>query len=189
MLPFPTFLVDAVPSFAQSHNGTLLSMITPTSLDPPFYYTTRPNLYSWISDRHLSVVAPVLIYWGLSTIFHILDTIELPYFEARRIHESEETKSRNRATILQVIGAVIFQQIVQTIFGLVVLETDESILKTEVNRDHMAGMRQLAPRVADLVFLVLGKSTGMHVLATHGAGLVHWAYWWGVPLLQMFLGL
>jgi len=189
MLPFPTFLVDALPSFKESHNATLLSMITPKALDPPFYHTTRPQLYSWITDRHLSLAAPIVVYWVLSTAFHILDTLELPYFEARRIHESAETKSKNRATFWQVIRAVVFQQVVQTVFGLYFLESDESILATEINKDHMAGMQRLAPRVADLVFLFLGQNTGMSILSQYGPRLVNFAYWWGVPIIQMFLGL
>lgn len=189
MLPFPTQLVEALPSFKASHNATLLSIITPTSLDPPFYYTPRQNLYDWISDRHLSLLAPVAIYWVLSTIFHILDTLELPYFERHRIHPSVEVTRRNRATFWQVIYAVVFQQIVQTIFGLLVLDSDEVLLRTEVLKDHVAAMKWLTPRVADLVFLVLGPRNGMSVLENYGAKLVNFAYWWAVPALQLFAGL
>jgi sphinganine C4-monooxygenase len=189
MFPFPTFIVDALPSFKQSHNETLLQMITPVALDAPFYHTTRPQLLSWISDRHLSVAAPVAIYWVLSSLFHLLDTVELPYFEARRIHDSEEVKSKNRATFGQVVKAVIFQQIVQTIVGLILMESDTSILATEILKDHMAGMKYLAPRVADLTFLVLGHSTGLNVLHQYGPQLVNFVYWWGIPIVQMYLGL
>jgi sphinganine C4-monooxygenase len=189
MLPFPTWVIDAVPSFVDSRNVTLLAHMTPTSLDPPFYHTTRQHLFDCISDRHLSMLAPFVIYWVLSSVFHWLDTMEFPYFEARRIHDSEETKSRNRATVWQVIRAVVFQQIVQTITGLILLESDENVLATEINKDHLAGMKYIAPRVADLVILVLGRSTGLNVLHQYGPELVNLAYWWGIPTIQMFLGL
>lgn len=188
MLPFPTSLVEALPSFAQSRNATLLAAMTPTKLDPPFYFNTRPSMFSWISDRNLSLLAPIAIYWLLSTVFHILDELELPYFEARRIHDSAEMKSRNRVGLWQVIKAVIFQQIIQTIFGLLILDNDETIYKTETLKDHLGSMRWLAPRIADAVFLLVGPTAGSRILETHGVQVVNFAYWWAIPSLQLFLG-
>lgn len=189
MHAFPTYLIDALPTMAASHNASLLAAITPTSLDPPFYYTPRQHLFEWITDRNLSLLAPVAIYWVLSTIFHILDTIELPYFERHRIHPTSEVAKRNRAGFWQVINAVIFQQIVQTVLGLLVLDSDEVLLRTEVHRDHLASMAWLAPRIADLAFLFLGKTAGMSILDAYGARLVNFAYWWAIPALQLFSGL
>lgn len=189
MLPFPHFLVEALPSFPMSHNATLLAHITPTELGAPFYHMKRQHMFDWISDRHLSLFAPIAVYWVLSTVFEVLDTVQLPYFEARRIHESDAVKARNRATFWQVIRAVVLQQAVQTVFGLLILEGDESVLKTEINRDHVASMAYLAPRVADLVFLVLGKNTGLTVLDSYGPRIVNFVYWWGIPTFQMFFAL
>lgn len=189
MLPFPSHLIDALPSLAAARNETLLSLITPTTLDPPFYYAPRRHLFDWISDRHLSLLAPIAIYWVLSTVFHILDTLELPYFERHRIHPSAEVESRNRATLWQVIYAVIFQQIVQTIFGVIVLDSDDVVLRTEILKDHMGAMKWLAPRVADLTILILGPRFGLSVLESYGTQLVNFAYWWAIPAFQLFAGL
>lgn len=189
MLPFPHFLVNAIPSFTQAHNSTLLSCMRPTELDAPFYYTARPHLSSWITDRHLSLLAPIAIYWVLSTVFHILDTLELPYFERHRIHESATVKSRNRATFWQVIWAVIAQQIVQTIVGLMLIDSDEVIMRDEVLADHVAAMGRIAPRVADVVMLAVGPATGARFLEKHGQQVVNFAYWWAIPAIQLFAGL
>lgn len=188
MLPFPTFLVDALPSFAQSHNATLLAAMTPQKLDPPFYYDPRPATFTWISDRNLSLAAPIAIYWLLSSVFHVIDMLEMPYFESRRIHDSAEMKARNRASMWQVIRAVILQQVLQTIFGLLILDSDEEIYRTETLRDHLASMRYITPRVADVVLLILGHNTGSRILETHGQKIVNFAYWWAIPAIQLFLG-
>ncbi|GMK58860.1 hypothetical protein CspeluHIS016_0603020 [Cutaneotrichosporon spelunceum] len=188
MHTFPTHLIDSLPTMAASHNSTLLAAITPTTLDPPFYYTPRQHLFDWITDRNLSLLAPVAIYWVLSTIFHILDTLELPYFERHRIHPSSEVTKRNRVGFWTVLNGVIFQQVVQTILGLIVIDSDERLLRTEVLKDHVASMAWLAPRVADVTFLFLGKNVGMTVLNAYGARLVNFAYWWAIPTFQLLAG-
>ncbi|WVQ78358.1 hypothetical protein IAT38_000443 [Cryptococcus sp. DSM 104549] len=174
--------------FSHSHapNSTLLTAITPTALHPPFYHTTRPNLFTSISDKHLSLLAPVLAYWIYSIFFHALDTAQFSYFEKRRIHDSPEVLARNKVTVRQVINAVILQHIVQTALGLWWLEDDEVILRREIYRDHLAGMAGYAPWIADAVLLVLGRRTGEQLLKTHGEAIVRWTYWWGVPAFQMF---
>src|SRR3954468_12022060 len=86
--------------------------LTPNLLHPPIYHTTSPSILSFISDKHLSLVAPFFLYWALSLVFHALDLPQLPYFERLRLHESPEVLARNKATILDVIKAVVFQQVV-----------------------------------------------------------------------------
>jgi hypothetical protein len=179
----------AIPTMFQPQNSTLLSIITPSTLDPPFYHTTRASLFTSISDKHLSLLAPIVIYWALSLTFHALDTAKLPYFEARRIHESPETLSRNKCTVAEVVKAVVLQQVVQTILGLLWLESDEEILHREVLKDHLGAMARLTPTVADGVLLLLGKRSGEQLLRSHGASLVRFVYWWGIPAAQLMFAL
>ena len=173
----------------QGFNSTLLSTMTPTSIQAPFYHTSNPHLLSWLSDRYLALAGPVLGYWVLSFVFHLIDTAQLPYFESKRIHESPEVLSRNKATVLQVVRAVAVQQVLQTILGYVWLEDDATIFKREVNRDHLGDMASLVPSVANMTILALGQRTGETVLKTHGADLVRWTYWWGIPSLRMLFAL
>jgi sphinganine C4-monooxygenase len=187
--------IDMVVHFPRLHthlpftNSTLLSLITPTSLHPPIYHTVRPSLIPSISDKYVSLAAPILAYWFLSFAFLLLDTAKLPYFEARRIHESPEVLSRNRATVRQVITAVMWQHVIQTALGLVWLEDDETILRREFYRDDLGNMAGLAPKVGAGVLLLLGNRTGEELLKSHGEALVRWVYWWGIPIFQMVFAL
>jgi len=159
--------------------------MTPTSIQPPIYHTANPNLLSWISDRYLALAGPVLGYWVLSIIFHIIDTAQLPYFESKKIHESPEVLARNKATVSQVVRAVAVQQILQTILGYVWLEDDATVYEREVMKDHLGDMGSMVPTIANLTILALGQRTGESVLKSHGAEIVRWMYWWGVPILRM----
>ncbi|KAK8869735.1 hypothetical protein IAR55_000303 [Kwoniella newhampshirensis] len=168
-----------------AYNSTLLSHITPSALHPPFYHTTRPSVFSFISDKNLSLLAPVVTYWIYSIFFHWLDTAQFSYFEKRRIHDSPEVLARNKVTVTQVIKAVIVQHIIQTALGYWWLEDDEAILRREVYRDHLADMAGLAPWVADATLLLLGRRTGEQLLRSRGEAMVRWIYWWGIPAFQM----
>lgn len=190
----PTLLIATMASLfsyqhAYVHNSTMLSSITPTTLHAPFYHTTRPNLLSFMSDKYLSLAAPVLAYWLYSFFFHFLDTVQFSYFEKRRIHDSPEVLARNKVTVTQVIKAVILQHVIQTVLGIFWLEDDEVIFRREVMKDHLAAMGNLAPWVADGVLLVLGRRIGEQVLKSNGEAIVRWVYWWGVPALQMLFAL
>lgn len=173
----------------QVYNTTLIQTITPSTLQAPFYHTTRPSLLSFTGDKYLSLAAPILAYWGLSLVFHVLDTTNLPYFEKYRIHESPEVLSRNKATMFEVFWSVILQQVIQTIFGLLYLEDDATIFKREIQKDHLAEMAGLAPKVANLVMLALGRKTGEDILKHHGEDFVRWMYWWGIPAAQILFAL
>jgi len=178
-------LLHLLPS--QQYNTTLLSHITPTSLHPPFYHTTRSSILPFLGDRYLSLALPVVAYWTLSLVFHFLDTAKFPYFEKHRLHESPEVISRNKATVTQVIRAVLVQQFVQTALGMIWLEDEETLLRREHYRDHLGEMAGLAPGLANLVMIALGRTTGEEVLKRHGEGMVRWVYWWGIPIAQMLL--
>lgn len=182
-------MFDTISDYHYANNLTLLSIMTPTTLSPPIYHTFRPSLLSWISDKHLSLLAPIVVYWALSLVFHTLDTLQLPYFEKRRIHESPEVLARNKASVMDVVKAVVVQQVIQTAIGTALLEGDDVIIQREVMRDHLGSMAKLAPRVGDVVLLVLGKRTGEDMLRSHGSDIVTWVYWWGIPIAQTFFAL
>lgn len=173
----------------QPLNSTLLHIISPTSVQAPFYHTNRPSILPFMSDKYLSLASPILAYWILSLLFHALDTLKLPYFEKYRLHESPEVLARNKVTMKEVVNAVVFQQAAETLLGLVWLEDTETILKREVHRDHIGEMAGLAPTVANMVVLLLGQRSGEQLLRTYGASLVRWVYWWGIPVAQMLFAL
>jgi sphinganine C4-monooxygenase len=88
-----------------------------------------------LSDKHLSLAAPILAYWGLSMLFHPLDVSQFAWLEKYRLHDSEEVKSRNLTSRADVVWAVFVQQIIQTVLGLVFLDEQGS----ESQYDHGAG--------------------------------------------------
>lgn len=167
----------------------LLQHIAPSSPGYPLYHSYHRSIFPWISDKHLSLLVPVGAYWVFSLVFHYLDTMQFPYFEKRRIHESPEVMARNKCTVLQVVRAVVIQHAVQTVLGLVWFGDEETLYQREVLVNHLGRMAALAPKVAKGVFLALGPRTGEAVLRAHGEGLVRWMYWWGIPAGQLLLGL
>jgi sphinganine C4-monooxygenase len=159
--------------------------LVPSPLTFPVYHSARPDLLTWMSDKHLSLAAPILAYWGLSMLFHALDVSQFAWLEKYRLHDSEEVKSRNLASRADVVWAVFVQQIIQTVLGLVFLDEQGS----ESQYDHGAGMRACAPWVVRIVQMVCGPAPGEKVLESYGQVLVHATYWWIIPSAQFMFAL
>ncbi|KAF9449950.1 sphingosine hydroxylase [Macrolepiota fuliginosa MF-IS2] len=144
--------------------------------DPPFYYSQRPRLIDGVPDHHVTLAVPILAYWSLSLFFHLLDISGWKWLERYRIHESEEVKKRNLVGRGEVILAVVFQQIIQTMMGFVWLE-EEAIggggkgtsAMTEVVNGLQRWERLLEPEII--------------------ARVAWFMYWWGVPVFQFFLAM
>lgn len=182
-------LASATNTVLPPVNSTLFSAIAPTKLSYPIYYTPETSILPFISDKVLSLLSPLICYWSLSMVFHLLDVLQLPYFEARKIHPSSDALIRNRATVSQVVKAVLLQQCLQTILGFLWLEDEETILRREVYKDHLAAMQGLASGIARMTVVLLGERTGASVLKLLGAEFVQWMYWWGIPIMQMWFAL
>lgn len=93
-----------LPFSRSSLDPTLLSSITPhaNSLSYPIYYSSAPSLIPGVSDRYTALAVPIVAYWVLGGLFHLVDVMQWEYFEKRRIHESEEVLQRNRVSMPQV---------------------------------------------------------------------------------------
>lgn len=182
--------IDTFNSLLSPANATLNHALTASTPQYPFYHTDNTSVLPFMSDKVFSLIMPVAGYWACSLIFHALDVAQLPYFEKMRLHESEEVMARNKATVRQVIEAVILQQTIQTALGWVWFEDDETILKREVYLDHVAEMKSTGELVGKVLQLVLGERTALSAaLALGGERLTGWVYWWGVPIFQMVFAL
>lgn len=95
---------------------------TTSYVHPP--YDVRPAIFSFISDKHLSLALPIIVYWVYSLFFHILDMQSWSFLDKYRIHTPEEVLKRNRVTRWDVVTAVLVQQLGQTIVGAIVLRTE-----------------------------------------------------------------
>jgi sphinganine C4-monooxygenase len=177
LLGFPTMTMNVTSAFYDS--------LVPSPLTYPWYHSPKPDLLDWISDKHLSLAAPVIAYWVYSMFFHALDTFEFQFFDKYRIHESEEVKSRNLVSRTDVIKAVVLQHVIQTILGLVHMDEAGS----ESSYDHTAGMRYWAPWVVHVVRLACGPMTAENILESYGQQLVHFTYWWFIPGVQFIFAL
>jgi hypothetical protein len=142
----------------------------------PFYYSAAPSLMGGLSDPSLSLAAPIVAYWGLSLFFHFLDTVGWRWLERHRIHDSAEVAARNKASRADVLGAVIFQQVLQTAMGWWWIEDHAPVPLAA----HCAHVATWAPPVARALAPALGAKA-----AWAGAEVgAYWIYWWAIPVLQ-----
>lgn len=151
----------------------------------PLYYAGRPSLLTWLPDNLLSLAAPVIAYWSLSLVFHLLDTSDARWLDRYRIHDSEEVKSRNLASRWDVFKAVIWQHVVQTLIGYWWMEDKPGGDLV----DHVAGMAQKAPAILSLLRIALGEHRAMSIWLTHGHEMIYVVYWWAIPMLKFVLGM
>jgi len=141
----------------------------------PIYYSPAPSLLTSLSDPVLTAVAPLPAYWLVAGFFHILDTSNWAWPNRYRIHDSAEVASRNRASRLTVLFAVLFQQVIQTILALLwVSEPPEPA-------DHAAALRSIA--------YALARPLGIVDAAGAGAPLAYLIYWWLLPAVQFFVAM
>lgn len=97
---------------------TLNTTMTSSTLPPLPNYTLSPRrpLLESIPDNILSLILPVVAYWSLSMVYHLIDVYDL--FPQYRLHTPVELLKRNRVTRWEVARDVVFQQFIQTIAGL-----------------------------------------------------------------------
>lgn len=89
---------------------------------PSYELRPLPYLIPGVNDKHLSLALPIIAYWAVSGMFHVIDTLGL--FPQYRLHTPAEILKRNHATRWEVFRDVILQQIIQTIVGLALAGTE-----------------------------------------------------------------
>lgn len=92
------------------------------TMEPTINLIEKPSLINGLPDGILALIAPIVVYWTVSGIFHCIDTYELA--ENHRIHPTKEMLQRNKASRLEVLKEVISQHIVQSIFGYAAYKFD-----------------------------------------------------------------
>ena len=100
---------------------------------PRYSLQPQPPLISWLPDKYLTMVLPIVAYWGVSLIFHWIDELDL--FPQYRLHTPAEVLKRNHVSRWEVFRDVVLQQIIQTIFGVFLgcLDEDAVTGKDEYN--------------------------------------------------------
>lgn len=83
---------------------------------PTYTLSPRPPLWDPIPDSMVSLILPIVAYWGLSMVYHYIDTMDL--FPQYRLHTPAEVLKRNHVSRWDVVRDVVLQQIIQTIAGI-----------------------------------------------------------------------
>ena len=168
-----------LPKFADS--------IIPQNGTYPFYYSEQQSILRGVSDKTLSLTAPLIAYWAYSLIFHVLDVYgtDWAWLVPYRIHESAEVTSRNLVSKWQVVQAVFVQQLLQTVLGVLLVDDKSSSVI-----DHTAKMARMSPILVQSALLWLGDP---HVaqarLESWGASILYAVYWWFIPAAQILFAL
>ncbi|GAA6004539.1 hypothetical protein JCM10207_000924 [Rhodosporidiobolus poonsookiae] len=144
----------------------------------PWYWADRAEVIPGLSDKALSLLAPVVAYWSLSLFFEAVDRAGWDCFERHRIHEPEEIKSKNKVTAREVFLAVVFQHVVQTIAGWF-------LIPEEPPRDDVAGLTWWGRQVAWAVFALGGQKKGAAFMAQYGELATRWLYWYAIPAVRL----
>lgn len=112
-------------------------------LPPVPDYTLRPlpPLIPGIQDAYLTLALPILAYWAVSMFFHAIDEWDL--FPQYRLHTPAEVLKRNHVSRWDVFRDVIIQQIVQTVFGLVLAVFDEEAMVGKEEYDVAVWARRI----------------------------------------------
>ena len=98
---------------------------------PTYTLTAREHLLAPLPDNILSLILPVVAYWGLSMIYHFLDVND--YFVEYRLHTPAEVLKRNKVTRWEVVRDVVLQQVIQTVagFAFVYFDAEETVGREE----------------------------------------------------------
>lgn len=157
--------------------------IVPSNGTFPFYYSEQPSILPGVSDKTLSVISPLVAYWVYSLLFHALDTwgSNSLWLARYRIHESEEVRSKNLVTKWEVVVAVLVQQAIQTILGVLWVDGEDSALT-----DHTTKMARMSPVLVQSTLLWTGNPQTAHsTLQSWGPHILHFIYWWAIPTIQL----
>ncbi|KAG8759326.1 hypothetical protein FRC14_006166 [Serendipita sp. 396] len=156
--------------------------IIPANGTYPFYFSENPSLIAGLSDKSLSLIAPLVAYWVHSLIFHALDVYgtEWAWLAPYRIHESAEVKAKNLVSKSQVVWAVLVQQAIQTILGIIFVDSEETSV------DHREKMARMSPILVQSTLLWMGNPhLAQSSLQRWGSSVLYFAYWWAIPTAQI----
>lgn len=157
--------LDTSDSSPFTMNNASTSMFLPPL--PSFTLEPRAPLLAPIPDAYLSLLAPIVAYWGFSMVFHYIDEFDL--FPQYRLHTPAEVLKRNHVSRWEVVRDVVLQQIIQTIvgIGLAMAEPEEYVGKDDYNVAVWAQRLRMVQRFVPKLLAVTGvdaKALGERVV-------------------------
>ncbi|CAG8616289.1 7313_t:CDS:2 [Ambispora leptoticha] len=135
----------------------------------------------FISDKQLSLLLPLVIYWVYSGFFHLISVYKVSYFEKYRIHYAYEAETKNKVSMSEVIKGVLIQQFLQTLLGLlVVVAEDEDVLVDDAYE----------LKIYHQNFNTLASQFGLNrQLAPFQHMIVSSAYWYIIPTMKFAIAM
>lgn len=123
---------------------------------PSYTLSPRPDLVSWFPDTWGPLFGPIIVYWIMSGLFHVIDVWDL--FPQYRLHTPEEITSRNHVGRWDCFRDVIIQQIVQIVTGYILTMTEEAemIGKEDYDVAVWATRLRLAQRFLPTILAFIG---------------------------------
>ena len=145
--------IDGETTIAMATNASVAFDLPPL---PSYTLAVREPLIASIPDNLLSLILPIVAYWGMSMIYHFLDVYGL--FEEYRLHTPAEVLKRNRVTRWEVVRDVVLQQIVQTLAGLGMSYFDpvETVGREQYDVAVWAQRLRIAQRAIPTVLTLVG---------------------------------
>ncbi|RIA98366.1 fatty acid hydroxylase superfamily-domain-containing protein [Glomus cerebriforme] len=150
----------------------------PSQIVTPLQYTP---ILPFMSDKQLALFVPFVVYWIYSGFYHLISTYEVSFFEKYRIHSLIEIETRNKVSMGEVIRAVLLQQFLQTLLGLllVVVDDDDVLLDDEV---EMLAYRQMLETTT--------TSFGLwNLVEPYQSVIINTLYWYLIPLSRFLFAM
>ncbi|KAF8508902.1 hypothetical protein JB92DRAFT_2950294 [Gautieria morchelliformis] len=144
--------------------------LIPSNLSTPFYYVDSPRWLPHLSDESLTLLAPIVTYWSIILLYLLFLFVHSP-------------KGNHRALRGQTVRLVVEIQFVQTIFGWLWLTRYG---KRGVPHDPAGEMRAIGRRLGAILPTLLGKANAQEFLNRNGQELIHFTYWWAIPVARQF---
>ncbi|KIY52906.1 hypothetical protein FISHEDRAFT_34182 [Fistulina hepatica ATCC 64428] len=157
-------------------NGQVLCDFSP---QPPFYFSQKTTLIDGVSDQYVALAAPIVAYWAMSLFFHCFDMSDWKWLEKYRLHPPAEVQARNLVTRTQVIWAVIFQQIIQTLLGILWLDSEPEAV------DHYAETLRIGQYISPTVSSFVSWKTAVTLVPQ----LAYTIYWHAIPVFQLIMAM
>jgi sphinganine C4-monooxygenase len=123
---------------------------------PAYTLTPLPQLVPWASDAAIQTALPIIGYWAVSLIFHLIDVYDL--FARYRLHTPAEVLKRNHVTRWEVFRDVVLQQVIQSIalMGLSYYDDAPTTGTADYDVAWYAQKLRLAQRAVPFVLSTLG---------------------------------
>lgn len=146
-----------------------------TEKPPAVLLKERPSLVEGLPDGIAALIAPVVIYWLMSTFFLVIDHYELS--EKYRLHPSEEELKKNKATFDDVLKDVALQHVIQSLVGFGFYCLDETPMTGFENFTMWQWKQKLPFLPCSVIYYAYWYGTSFAKIAVAFLIIDSWQYW------------